>query len=182
MSHCLYSCDLWVQLRNKESKVNKLKGVLDHLDDLEYFHPNRHQEVVTKKSVVNEMIQTTLSEARQLIVRIAHVTQKSRIPEKVVPKPSPWQTVPNETVSRPSTRQPHPMGTVPKTEEEHECLMPNILQTLRWSPQIQHVNFQADLLIYLPQFSYIKYVTPEIKHTHYCDDLRSWDNLNLGIF
>ena len=33
-------------------------------------------------------------------------------------------TVSNETVSRPTTRQPHPMGTVSKTEDEHECLMP----------------------------------------------------------
>ena len=58
-----------------------------------------------------------------------NVTPKSRKPEKVVPKPkpSPPQTVSNETVSRPTTRQPHPMGTVPKTEEEHECLMPNNL-------------------------------------------------------
>ena len=62
--------------RNKESKVNKLKGVLDHLDDLEYFHPHRHQEVLTKKQVVNGMIQSTLSEARQLIVRIAHGCEK----------------------------------------------------------------------------------------------------------
>ena len=76
MSHCLYSCQLRVQLRNKESKVNKLKEVLDHLDDLEYFNPHRHQEVVTKKSVMNEMIQTTLSETRQLTVRIAHRCEK----------------------------------------------------------------------------------------------------------
>ena len=76
MSHCLYSCQLREQLRNKESKVNKLKGVLDHLDDLEYFHPHRHQEVVTKKSVVNEMIQTNLAEARQLIVCITHGCEK----------------------------------------------------------------------------------------------------------
>ena len=50
MSHCLYSCELREQLRNKESKVNKLKEVLDNLDDLEYFQPHCHQEVVTKKS------------------------------------------------------------------------------------------------------------------------------------
>ena len=76
MSHCCYSCQLREQLRNKESKVNKLKGVLDHLVDLEFFHPNRHQEVVTKKTLVNEMIQTTLAEARQLTVCIAHGCEK----------------------------------------------------------------------------------------------------------
>ena len=76
MSHCLYSCELREQLRNKESKVNKLKEVLNDLDDLEYFQPHRHQEVVTKKSIVNEMIENALSEARQLIVRIAHGCEK----------------------------------------------------------------------------------------------------------
>ena len=72
MSHFLYSCELQEKLRNKESKVNKLKEVLNDLDDLEYFQLHRHQEVETKKSIVNEMIENTLSEARQLIVRLAH--------------------------------------------------------------------------------------------------------------
>ena len=76
MSHCLYSCELREQLRNKESKVNKLKEVLNDLDDLEYFQPHRHREVETKKSKVNEMIENTLSKARQLIVRIAHGCEK----------------------------------------------------------------------------------------------------------
>ena len=34
-----------------------------------------------------------------------------------------------------------------------------------------------DLLIHLPKLRYIKYVTPEIKYTHYCNDSRFWDNL-----
>ena len=81
MLHCLYSCELQEQLRNKESKVNKLKEVLNDLDDLEYFQPHRHQEVVTKKSVVNGMIENTLSEARQLTVRIAHGCEKCNLEE-----------------------------------------------------------------------------------------------------
>ena len=81
MLHCLYSCELQEQLRNKESKVNKLKEVINDLDDLEYFQPHRHQEVETKKSIVNEMIENTLSEARQLIVRIAHGCKKCNTEE-----------------------------------------------------------------------------------------------------
>ena len=76
MFHCRSSCQLREEFWNKESKVNKLKGVLGHLDDLKYFHRHRHQEVATKKSVVNKMIQSTLSEARQLIVCIAHGCKK----------------------------------------------------------------------------------------------------------
>ena len=33
-------------------------------------------------------------------------------------------TLSNETVSRPTTRQPHPMGTASKTEDERKCLIP----------------------------------------------------------
>ena len=50
MSHCLYSCELRDQLRSKESKVNKLKEVLNYLDDLLYFQLHCHQEVEMKKS------------------------------------------------------------------------------------------------------------------------------------
>ena len=65
MLHCLYSCELRDLLRSKESKVNKLKQVLNNLDDLHYFQPHRHGEVETKKSIVNEMIENSLTEARQ---------------------------------------------------------------------------------------------------------------------
>ena len=72
MSHCLYSCELRDLLRSKESKVNKLKQVLNDLDDLCYFQPHRHREVELKTAIVNEKIEESLTEARQLIVQIAH--------------------------------------------------------------------------------------------------------------
>ena len=72
MSHCQSSCELWDQPGSKESKVNKLKQVLDDLDNLEFFQPNCHREVEVKTAIVNEMIEKTLTEARQLLVRIAH--------------------------------------------------------------------------------------------------------------
>ena len=81
MSHCLNSCVLRDQLRSKETKVNKLKRVLDHLDDLKFFEPHRQQEVEAKNAVVNEMIKKTLMETRQLLVRIAHGCQKCNLEE-----------------------------------------------------------------------------------------------------
>ena len=53
-------------------KINKLKRVLDPLDDLKFFEPRRQQEVKAKNAVVNELIEETLTEARQLLIRIAH--------------------------------------------------------------------------------------------------------------
>ena len=76
MLHCLSSWELWDQLWSKESKVNKLKQVLDDLDDLKFFQLHRHREVEVKTSIVNEMIKKTLTEARQLLVRIAHGCEK----------------------------------------------------------------------------------------------------------
>ena len=76
MSHCLYSCKLRDLLRSKESKVNKLKQVLNDLDDLRYFQPHRHREVELKTAIVNKMIENSLTEARQLIVQIAHGCKK----------------------------------------------------------------------------------------------------------
>ena len=76
MPHCQYACDLRGLLRTKESKVNKLKQVLNDLDDLRYFQPNHHREVELKMSIVNEMIEKSLTEARQLIVQIAHGCEK----------------------------------------------------------------------------------------------------------
>ena len=73
----------------------------------------------------------------------------------------------------------HPKGTVSKDRGRTQAPDAQHPQTLRGSPQTQHVHFQANLLIYLPKLSYIKYVTPEIKHTHYCDDSRFWDNNNV---
>ena len=64
------------QLRSKESKINKLKQVLDDLDDLRFFQPHRHQEVEVKTAIVNEMIEKSLTDARQLLVRIAHGCEK----------------------------------------------------------------------------------------------------------
>ena len=76
MSHCLYSCELRDLLRSKESKVNKLKQVLNDLNDLRYFQPHRHREVELKTAIVNEKIEESLTEARQLIVQIAHGFEK----------------------------------------------------------------------------------------------------------
>ena len=77
MSHCLNSCQLRKQLQNKESKVNKLKEVLDHLDDLEYvLQPTPPPGSCDEEISCEEMIQTTLSEARQLLVRLAHGSEK----------------------------------------------------------------------------------------------------------
>ena len=53
-------------------KINKLKRVLDHLDDLKFFEPRRQQEVKAKNAVVNKLIEKTLTEARQHLVHIAH--------------------------------------------------------------------------------------------------------------
>ena len=78
MPHCQSDCDLRGLLRTKESKVNKLKQVLNDLDDLRYFQPNHHREVELKMSIVNEMIEKSQTEARQLIVQIAHVTPKNK--------------------------------------------------------------------------------------------------------
>ena len=72
MSYCLNTCKLRGQLRSKETKINKLKRVLDHLESLESLAPHRRQEVEAKNSVVNELIEKTLTEARQLLVSIAH--------------------------------------------------------------------------------------------------------------
>ena len=72
MSHCLYSCELRDLLRSKESKVNKLKQVLNDLEDLRYFQPHRHREVELKTAIVNEKIEESMTEARQLTVQIAH--------------------------------------------------------------------------------------------------------------
>ena len=76
MSHCQYSCELRDLLRSKESKVNKLKQVLNDLDDLRYFQPNCHREVELKMTIVNEMIEKSLTEARKLIVQIKHGCEK----------------------------------------------------------------------------------------------------------
>ena len=54
MSHRLCSCELRDRLRSKEMKINKLKRVLDHLDDLKFFEPSRQQEVQPKNPKVNE--------------------------------------------------------------------------------------------------------------------------------
>ena len=105
-----------------------------------------------------------------------NVTQKSRKSRKSCTKTKPMQTVPNGTVSRLTTSRPHPKGTVSKDRGRTQAPDAQHPQTLGGSPQTQHVHFQANLLIYLPKLSYIKYVTPEIKHTHYCDDSRFWDN------
>ena len=109
------------------------------------------------------------------------VTQKSSKPEKVVPRPNSSQTVTNETVSWPSSSQPHPMGKVSKDQERTRG--PDVQHSpdaavVTSNPTRKFPGRYIDLLIHLPQFSYIKYVTPEIKHTHYCDDSRFWDNLN----
>ena len=67
-------------LRTKESKVNKLKQVLNDLDDLRYFQPNHHREVELKMSIVNEMIEKSLTEARQLISK-SHMGAKNVTPK-----------------------------------------------------------------------------------------------------
>ena len=72
MSHCLYSCELRDLLRSKESKVDKLKQVLSDLDDLLYLQPHRRREVELKTTIVNEKIEESMTEARQLTVQIAH--------------------------------------------------------------------------------------------------------------
>ena len=72
MSHCLNTCELQDQLRSKETKINKLKQVLDHLESPESLEPHRRQEVKAKNSFVNELIEKTLTEARQLLVSIVH--------------------------------------------------------------------------------------------------------------
>ena len=76
MSHCQSSCKFRDQLRSKESKVNKLKRVLEDLDDLKFFQPHRHREVEMKTAIVNKMIGKALTEARQLLVRITHGCEK----------------------------------------------------------------------------------------------------------
>ena len=76
MSHCKSSCELRDQLGSKELKVKKLKQALDDLDNLKFFQPNRHREVEVKTAIVNEIIEKTLMEARQLLVRIAHGCKK----------------------------------------------------------------------------------------------------------
>ena len=76
MSHCKSSCELRDQLGSKELKVKKLKQALDDLDNLKFFQPNRHREVEVKTAIVNEIIEKTLMEARQLLVRIAHGCEK----------------------------------------------------------------------------------------------------------
>ena len=122
MLHCKSSCELREKLRSEESRVNKLKQVLDWLDDLRFYQPHRHREVEMK--TVNEKIEYSLTEARQLLVRIdtgeKNVT-KSKNRKRCSKTP---QTLSHETVSPPTTSQPHPMGTVSKTEEKRECLMP----------------------------------------------------------
>ena len=76
MSHFLSSCELRDHLRSKEMKINKLKRVLDHLDDLGFFEPRRQQEVEAKNPVVNELIRDTLTEARQLLIHITYECER----------------------------------------------------------------------------------------------------------
>ena len=72
MPSCYQNCDLRTLLRAKETKINKLKQVLSDLDDLCFFEPHRYQEVLTKISIVREMIEKTLDEGRDVILQIAH--------------------------------------------------------------------------------------------------------------
>ena len=78
MSHCLNTCELRDQLRSKETKINKLKRVLDHLESLESLEPHRRQKVEIKNSVINELIEKTLTEARHTGAKDATPTLKNK--------------------------------------------------------------------------------------------------------
>ena len=123
-----------------------------------------------------KMVEDTLTEARQLIVWIAHgcenVTPKNKEKKKMYPNQVLPITLSNETVSRPTTRQLHPNGNGFK--DRGRTRVPDAQHSS--DTAVVTSNHHVNLPIYWPQFSDIKYVTPEIKHTHYWDDSRFWDN------
>ena len=71
MPSCYPNCDLRDLLRAKEDKVSKLQQMMRWCEDLYQSEPHQHHEVVTKKSIVCNMINQTLAEAADLIYRIA---------------------------------------------------------------------------------------------------------------
>ena len=72
MSLCKQSCVLRDLLRAKESEINKLKEVKNDLEDLLYFQPHRHREVALKTAIVDDKINNSLTEAREIATRIVH--------------------------------------------------------------------------------------------------------------
>ena len=76
MPPCYHDCDLRDLLRTKETKINKLKQILNDLDNLCFHQPHCHREVVKKMTIVNEMIEKTLAEARDVIIQISHGCKK----------------------------------------------------------------------------------------------------------
>ena len=59
-------------LRSKESRITKLNEVKNHLENLLHLQPNRHREVAEKTAIVDDKINNSMAEARDLSIRIAH--------------------------------------------------------------------------------------------------------------
>ena len=146
MSHCRSSCQLREELRNKESKVNRLpwwfgilppapsQGSCDEEISRERNdsnHPDRNETVNCPHSTWVQKMQL----------------RKVENPENVVPKSNPRKQSQNGTVSRLTTSRPHPKGTVSIDRGRTRAPEAQHPQTPRWSPQTQHIHFQANLLI-----------------------------------
>ena len=108
-----------------------------------------------------------------------NATQKSRKSRKCCTKTKPTQTVPKRDSFQAHHQPTAPQGNGLKRPRKN---------TSAWSPTFPDAAVVTsnstrtfpgqfiDLLIYLPKLSYIKYITPVIKYTHYCDDSTFWDN------
>ena len=56
MPPCHYACTIRDLLQIKMGELANLNQVREDLDDLCFHEPNRHQEVMAKLNVVNEMV------------------------------------------------------------------------------------------------------------------------------
>ena len=72
MPHCKFDCKFQDMLQSQEEKANKLRCALDDLEDLLYHEPHWLWEIELKRAHINEKLEETLSDARDLTVTIAN--------------------------------------------------------------------------------------------------------------